>query len=147
MPEIEKKFYDSRGGSRGESVYAELLLTDSEPASQHLKALRHQHVAILSCRMTSANMSEDEIQRHEDASALLVVMEAYRTEKPLRYDKVTILRRPASEEIELTIEFIRKWFPRALEERRLFVTTIDMGIPEITIDDYDKALGAAEVVT
>ncbi len=142
-----KKFYEAPvGNSECDSIYRELILTDSEATSREVKCLRHPSWALCSFSLTTVPDDEAALQADEAASFMMLLLKSSRLDKPHRYDRVICLRNPQAEDTQRVIEFFRKWIPRLTRECRLFTAVLPTTGDRLSLDVVERAMGAARPV-
>ena len=142
-------FHDCCGDHGQEpSRFRELLLADCDETEQWACYCRDaEYQAVTTARFPLPPPSTNgECQASEVANVLLrAVGASARGSGQHRYDRIIILQRDPSDEIDGVIQFFRVWMPRVLQEGWLFVTTLPQRL-EPTRAAFCEARGRCEQV-
>jgi hypothetical protein len=117
------KFYDA--GSEHDTnhdIYRELILTDREPTTEHVKSLRPSSWAVCTFRAARHITDEAALQGCEFATTLVRILGPQsESGRSRRYDRVIILKTDARDDIAHTLAFFAKWLPDLVAQRRVFI--------------------------
>ncbi|NLE59935.1 MAG: hypothetical protein GX616_16405 [Planctomycetes bacterium] len=141
------KFYEAWiPPEKDDGVFRELLLTETEDDSRHIKCFRPPQWALCAIRIGRIPATMSDAQKDDDAAILMTVLRSTNAGEPHRYDRVIIVQNGENDSVEETIGFLRKWAARMMQERRVFLARLPDKSTTCSEAELEQAVGAASLV-